>query len=72
MTKVIGVRRRKDENIGSFLFRFNKKIKQSGVLREVKKRRFQHRSINRSKRRHAALYRLHKQEELAHIKKYGA
>lgn len=65
------VRRRKNENVGSFLYRFSKRIQQSGVLKEVKKRRVTTRPQNRTKRRLSALYRMNKKEQIAKSKKYG-
>lgn len=67
----VEVRRKKGENVGSFIFRFNKKIKQSGLLKEVKKRRFRRRPPNRGKRKLTALYRQEKQKNLSRLKKYG-
>lgn len=65
------VRKRKNENAGSFLYRFSKRVQQSGVLKEVKKRRAHTRPVNRRKRRLAALYKANKKEEIARMKKYG-
>ncbi len=65
------VRRRENETIGALLYRFNKKVKQSGVMKELKKRRFQKRNENRSKRRMGAIYRSVKAQELEIAKKYG-
>lgn len=65
------VRKRKNENVGSFLYRFSKRIQQSGVLKEVKKRRSRTRPQNKGKRRLAALYRMNKKEEITKLKKYG-
>ncbi len=67
----VEVKKRQGENVGSLVFRFNKRVKQSGVLKEVKKRRFSGRTVNRGKRRLAALYRLKKQKEIMRLKKYG-
>jgi len=67
----VEVRRRENETIGAMLYRFNKKIKQSGVMKELKKRRFQKRNENRSKRRMGAMYRFAKAQELEKAKKYG-
>lgn len=63
--------RKEGENVGSFIFRFNKKVKRSGVMKEVRKRRFQSRSTNRNARRKAALYRIEKKESLQKERKYG-
>lgn len=65
------VRKRKNENVGSFLYRFSKRVQQSGVLKEVKKRRAHTRPVNRQKRRLSALYKANKKEEIARMKKYG-
>ena len=49
------VRRRKNENVGSFLYRFSKRIQQSGVLKEVRKRRVRSRPENKRKREERSL-----------------
>ncbi|MBI5732735.1 30S ribosomal protein S21 [Candidatus Jorgensenbacteria bacterium] len=67
----IEVKKREGENISLLLYRFNKKVQHSGIVKEVKRRRFQDRSLNKRHRRNAALYRKEKQEELAHVRKYG-
>ncbi len=71
MKTSLEVRRKKGENTAAFIFRFNKRVKQSGILKEVKKRRFWDRPVNRRKRRSAALYRLRKKAEVSRLKKYG-
>jgi len=68
---MIGAGKREGESIGSFLFRFNKKIKRSGVMKEVRKRRFRARPQNRNKRRSAALYRIEKKQVFEKEKKNG-
>lgn len=68
---VIEVRRKEGENINSLIYRFNKKIKQSGILKEAKKRRFRSRNISRLKKLQAALYRVKKEQELKKLKKLG-
>ncbi|MFH1162161.1 MAG: 30S ribosomal protein S21 [Candidatus Jorgensenbacteria bacterium] len=65
------VRKKEGESVGSFLYRFNKKVQQSGVIREVKKRQFRSRPKNKQKRRLGALYRLQKKEEFARSRKLG-
>ena len=65
------VKRKEGESASSFLYRFNKKIQQSGVLREAKKRRFHHRSANRLKRKSSALHRVRKAKERELAKKLG-
>ncbi len=68
---MIQVDKKEGEHVGSFIFRFNKKIRNSGIVREVRKRRFQDRSINKNKRRQSALYRVQKQGEIKTARKYG-
>ncbi len=68
---MLEIRKKEGESVGSFLYRFGKRVKQSGILKEVKKRRFKGRVVNRRKVRLAALYRKDKQAEIARLKKYG-
>ena len=67
----IEVRKRKNENASAFIYRFNKRVQQSGVLKEVRKRRTSGRSENRLKRRKRALYRITKQADIAKQRKQG-
>lgn len=68
---MIEIRKKEGETVGSFLFRFNKRIKQSGVLKEKRKRRYTKRNQNRNKRRGSALYRAEKEVQLTRERKYG-
>lgn len=65
------IRKKEGETTGSFLYRFTKKIQQSGVLKEAKKRRFHHRSTSRIKRKLAAIYRDNKNKDRDRKKKLG-
>lgn len=65
------IRRKDGENISSLLYRFSKKIQQSGILKEAKKRRFHKRSQNRNKLRLAAKYRSEKVKETEKEMKMG-
>ncbi|OGG39813.1 hypothetical protein A2116_02070 [Candidatus Jorgensenbacteria bacterium GWA1_49_17] len=67
----IDVKRRENENSNSLLFRFQKRVKQSGVMREARKRRFHSRNVNRIKRRTSAIYRNNKELEISRERKYG-
>lgn len=67
----IEIRKKEGESASSFIFRFNKKIQQSGLLREVRKRQFHDRKVNWRKRKLGALHRLQKKEEIAKLKRYG-
>lgn len=68
---VIEIKKKEGETLAAFLYRFNKKVKQSGILKEAKKRRFHKRGVNRNKRRSSTIYRLRKAEDFSRLKKYG-
>lgn len=65
------VRRKEGENPNSLIFRFIKRVQQTGVLREAKKRRFHDRPQNRLKRKLSALHRTQKKVEYEKAKKLG-
>ncbi len=68
---MIYTKKRDGENVNSVLFRFGKRIKQSGVLKEAKFRRFRKRDQNRRARKLSALYQLEKAREVSKARKYG-
>jgi len=68
MVKVV---KKEGEPANALIFRFSKKIKQSGVLKEAKKRRFASRPQNRNKKRKSALHRENKKEEIKRLRKLG-
>lgn len=68
---MVEIKRKEGESMPAFLYRFNKKMQQSGVLREAKKRRFQGRPVNRLKRKLSALHREVKVLEREKAKKLG-
>lgn len=65
------VRKKEGEAVGSLIYRFIKKVQQTGVLREAKKRRFHSRIQNRLKRKLSALHREQKKGEMERAKKLG-
>lgn len=65
------VRRKEGESIGSFLYRFSKKVQHGGILKEAKKRRFHSRAQNRTKRKEAAIYREERRKEMEQARKLG-
>lgn len=65
------VKKKENESTGSFLYRFNKKVQQSGILKEARKRRYHHRPKSKLKRKEAALYKNAKREETTRAKKLG-
>jgi len=67
----IEARKRENEAPNSLIYRFNRKVQQSGLVKETRKRTFTGRPENRMKRRKAALYRIEKRSEMAKVKKYG-
>lgn len=68
---MIEVRPRSSESPTQALFRFTRRVKRSGVLKEVGKRRFTKRPVTKRQRRLAALYRASKAAEVAQSKKMG-
>lgn len=68
---MIEVRKKEGESAASLIARFTKKVKQSGVLKEMRKRRFKVRTPNRNKRRALALKREAKRGEMEHLRKMG-
>ncbi len=67
----IEVRKKEGESANALLFRFTKKIKRSGVLKESKKRRFRARPVNRRKRRLSAKHRDDRKKEMERLRKLG-
>lgn len=65
------VRKKENETTGSLIYRFIKRVQQTGVLREAKKRRFYSRTQNRLKRKLSALHRATKQQERERAKRLG-
>lgn len=68
---MIEVRTRSNESSTQALFRFTRRVKRSGVLKEVSKRRFTKRPVTKRQRRLAALYRAAKAVEVAAAKKFS-
>ncbi len=68
---VVEIKKREGESSSSLIYRFTKKVQQSGVFREIKKRRFHERPVSRIKRRLSALHRTGKRVEFERAKKLG-
>lgn len=68
---MIEVKKREGESANTFIYRFNKRVQQSGLIKEVRKRQFRRRTLNQQKRRGAALYRVTRKRDLAIQKKKG-
>lgn len=68
---MIEVKKKEGESSSGALYRFTKRVKQSGILREARKRRFRGRVVSRQKRRLSAKYRAEKRREMERTKKLG-
>lgn len=68
---MISAKRREGESVNSLIFRFVKRVRQSGVLIEARKRRFRARPVSRSKRRANALYRASRRKEIEAQRKFA-
>lgn len=68
---MIEIKKKEGESSSSALFRFTKRVRQSGVLTELRKRRFKKRTENKRARRLSAIYRAKKRTEVARLKKLG-
>jgi ribosomal protein S21 len=65
------IKKKEGESAGSLIFRFGKKVQQSGIIQEVKKRRFKKRNENKRSKRIAALYKVRKKADIDKKKKLG-
>lgn len=68
---MIEVKKKEGESSSALMFRFTKKVKRSGVLKEANKRRFKTRVNNKRARRVSAVYRASKKAEHSRTKKAG-
>ncbi|MCL4437695.1 30S ribosomal protein S21 [Patescibacteria group bacterium] len=68
---MVEVNKKSNEQNPSVVFRFIKKVKQSGVLRESKKKRYHQRASNRRTRRISAAYRSQKTADIEKQRKLG-
>jgi len=65
------IKRKDGESVSSLLYRFSKRVKQSGILREAKKRQRYGRSVSRIKRKLSAIHRVNKKKETERLRKLG-
>lgn len=68
---MIEVKKKEGESGNSLYFRFSKKIRRSGVILEVRKRRFHGRVVNKRKVRISAKHRATRAAEISRLKKLG-
>jgi ribosomal protein S21 len=67
----IEVRKKEGEAGSSLLYSFTRRVKRSGVLKEVRKRKFHTRTTSRIKRRASAIHREEKKADVDRKKKLG-
>lgn len=65
------IKKKEGESPNSMIFRFTKKVQQSGVLKEVKGRRFTTRATTKNKRRLSALHKVTRKAEMEKARKLG-
>jgi ribosomal protein S21 len=67
----IEAKKREGEAGSALLYTFTRKVKRSGILKEVRKRKFYVRPSSRIKRRASAIHREVKRQEVERMKKLG-
>ena len=68
---MVEIKKKDGESASSMIYRFTKKMQQSGILREAKKRRFYVRTESKLKKKLSALHRADKKIEMVRQKKLG-
>jgi ribosomal protein S21 len=67
----IEARKKEGESGTSLLYGFTRKVKRSGILKEVRHRKFHDRPVSRMKRRLSAIHREAKKADIERQKKLG-
>jgi ribosomal protein S21 len=67
----IEVRKKEGESGNSVLYSFTRKVKRSGIMKEIRKRKYHTRTISRVKRRSSAIHREEKKADIERQKKLG-
>jgi ribosomal protein S21 len=67
----ITIKRKEGEPLSSFLYRATRKVQQSGVLLEARKRRFSEKTPSKNARQRSRLNRLRMQQEIQKLLKQG-
>lgn len=68
---MIEVKKKEGESTNSLLYRFSKIVKQSGILKDAKRKMFYSKKMNRRARRKSAIYRANKTKEIERLRKLG-
>lgn len=67
----LGVAKENNESVGSLSRRFNQKVRNSGVLLDVRARKFNKSIPNKIARRKSALVRAERRKEYSKLRKWG-
>jgi len=67
----IEVRKKEGESSNAILYNFTRRVKRSGILKEVRSRKYHVRATSRIKRRVSAIHREEKKAEVERQKKLG-
>lgn len=67
----IEARKKEGESGQSLLYSFTRKVKRSGIVKEIRKRKFHDRPTSRVKRRLSAIHREEKKADVERQKKLG-
>ena len=67
----LGVKKENNESVGSLSRRFNQKVRSSGILLDVRAKKFNKRIPNRIARRKSALVRAQRRKEYEKLRKWG-
>jgi ribosomal protein S21 len=67
----IEVRKKEGESSNAILYTFTRRVKRSGILKEVRHRKFHDRPVSRIKRRSSAIHREQKKADIERQKKLG-
>ena len=68
---MVKVKKREGEVTGSLIRRFSRSVQQSGILLEVRKKKFYQKPKNKKQRRHSALRKLELKKKYEQLKKLG-
>lgn len=68
---MIQVKKKEGESASALMFKFTKRLRRSGILKEARKRRFRARNPSRLKRRLSAIHKAKKREEIERARKLG-
>lgn len=68
---MLEVKKKDGESASSLIYRFSKKIQQSGVMKEAKGRRYKDRAKSKLKRKVSALHKAKRKIEMDRARKWG-